>query len=232
MQSTDLINWQTIDTVLLDLDGTLLDLQFDNHFWQEFLPKVHAQHKGISLTEAKHQLYQHYKKIEGSIQWYCLDYWDEVLNLDLQRLKEQLQHRICLRPQALTFLRTLAKSRMRVILATNAHPKGLNLKLATTNISQYFDAIYNAHQLGHPKEEQEFWQRLFNHENIKANQCLFIDDNEQVLESAAKFGIAQLLHVSQPDTSVPPRQNSNYPLLNNFNQLQPNLDSLNRSKTT
>ncbi|MGD8938682.1 MAG: haloacid dehalogenase, partial [Gammaproteobacteria bacterium] len=33
-----MIDWTQIDTVLLDMDGTLLDLHFDNHFWREHVP--------------------------------------------------------------------------------------------------------------------------------------------------------------------------------------------------
>ena len=32
------LDWTSIDTVLLDMDGTLLDLRFDNWFWQEHVP--------------------------------------------------------------------------------------------------------------------------------------------------------------------------------------------------
>ncbi|KEP73664.1 nucleotidase, partial [Microbacterium sp. SUBG005] len=32
------IDWQAVDTVLLDMDGTLLDLAFDNYFWQKLVP--------------------------------------------------------------------------------------------------------------------------------------------------------------------------------------------------
>ena len=37
-----------IDTVLLDMDGTLLDLHYDNHFWLEHLPQRYAELHGIS----------------------------------------------------------------------------------------------------------------------------------------------------------------------------------------
>ena len=32
------IAWQEVDTVLLDMDGTRLDLAFDNYFWQTLVP--------------------------------------------------------------------------------------------------------------------------------------------------------------------------------------------------
>ena len=33
-----IIDWTRIDTILLDMDGTLLDLGFDNFFWREHVP--------------------------------------------------------------------------------------------------------------------------------------------------------------------------------------------------
>ncbi|MDH3916294.1 MAG: haloacid dehalogenase, partial [Chromatiales bacterium] len=38
MPETAPYDWSTVDTVLLDMDGTLLDLRFDNYFWQELVP--------------------------------------------------------------------------------------------------------------------------------------------------------------------------------------------------
>ncbi|HNG60363.1 MAG TPA: haloacid dehalogenase, partial [Cellvibrionaceae bacterium] len=37
-----MIPWQAIDTLLLDMDGTLLDLHYDNYFWLEYLPRAFA----------------------------------------------------------------------------------------------------------------------------------------------------------------------------------------------
>ena len=47
-----MIDWSQIDTVLLDMDGTLLDLRFDNHFWLELVPRRFAEMHGISVRES------------------------------------------------------------------------------------------------------------------------------------------------------------------------------------
>ncbi|NLD01354.1 MAG: haloacid dehalogenase, partial [Gammaproteobacteria bacterium] len=44
--------WAHIDTVLLDMDGTLLDLHFDNFFWLKYLPQCYAEKNNLSLAQA------------------------------------------------------------------------------------------------------------------------------------------------------------------------------------
>jgi putative hydrolase of the HAD superfamily len=60
------IDWQNIQTVFLDMDGTLLDLHFDNHFWLEHMPKRYAEKHDITVEQASHALSQKTKAIEGS----------------------------------------------------------------------------------------------------------------------------------------------------------------------
>mgnify|MGYP003906378131 CR=1 FL=1 len=47
------MNWNKIESILLDLDGTLLDLNFDLHFWLEYIPKVYSEKHNISFQDAK-----------------------------------------------------------------------------------------------------------------------------------------------------------------------------------
>ncbi|MEW8046495.1 MAG: haloacid dehalogenase, partial [Candidatus Thiodiazotropha sp.] len=87
-----MIDWNQIDIVMLDMDGTLLDLHFDNHFWLEHVPSRYAEAKGIPLEQARDELLARYKSVEGTLEWYCVDHWSRELELDIALLKEEVDH--------------------------------------------------------------------------------------------------------------------------------------------
>src|SRR5688572_26332982 len=94
------IDWQQIDVVLLDMDGTLLDLRFDNFFWQQYLPAACAIQWHVDKKEAEKRLFACFQDVQGTLDWYCLDYWQSELGLDIVSLKREIQHLIAVRPGA------------------------------------------------------------------------------------------------------------------------------------
>lgn len=197
---TKLLNWSEISTVLIDMDGTILDLHFDNHFWLEHLPLRYSEKMSISLEEAKAKLKEDYLAVVGCIEWYCLDYWQERTQMPMSSLKREVQHLIKLRSDARDFLIALKASGREVILVTNAHPEALSLKIERTQLDQYFDALYSTHEFGVPKESQLLWQRLQNKQHFDGDKTLFIDDSVNILKSAKEFGIKHLLAIANPDS--------------------------------
>ena len=65
------LDWDHIDTVLLDLDGTLLDLNFDLEFWLEYIPKVYSKQNHIDFQTAKEIIISKINSQEGKLTWYC-----------------------------------------------------------------------------------------------------------------------------------------------------------------
>jgi putative hydrolase of the HAD superfamily len=215
------LDWNNIDTVFLDMDGTLLDLHFDNHFWLQHVPQRYAEKHGLSRHDATAKLLPLFKSMEGTIDWYCVDYWSKELDLDIALLKEEVQHLIQVHPFVLEFLKQLQYTGKQRVLVTNAHQKSLALKMKNTPLSGLLDTIISAHQLGLPKEQADFWQKLSHIYDYKPQKTLLIDDNLHALQSAKDYGIAHLLAIYQPDSQTGIKEVGAFQAIHSFKEIMP-----------
>ncbi len=213
--------WSRIHTVLLDMDGTLLDLRFDNHFWRELVPARYAERHGLPLARARVEVTARTQAVEGTLAWYCLDYWSRELALDIVTLKREIAHLIAVHPHALEFLDAVRAAGKRVVMVTNAHPRSLALKMEKTRLTGHFDAIICAHELGLVKEQPEFWPRLQEWEPFEPATTLLVDDNAAILGTAQGYGIGYPIWVARPDSAHPPRPPGEFPAIHDFSELLP-----------
>jgi putative hydrolase of the HAD superfamily len=199
------------DTLMLDMDGTVLDLAFDNFVWKELIPSEFAKLHDMPPARARDELFRRYRSVQGKLDWYCLDHWSERLGLDIMSIHRSVHHRICYLPGAQQFLDAVSRKSIRLLLVTNSHPDTLALKSEMTGIAGFFDEIYSAHSFGHAKEDQAFWRALSKVEGFEPARTLFVDDTAAVLRSAAAYGVEQLLRVTRPDSTIPPRDDPAFP---------------------
>ncbi|MEN8177154.1 MAG: GMP/IMP nucleotidase [Pseudomonadota bacterium] len=220
-----MIDWNQIDTVLLDMDGTLLDLRFDNHFWLEYVPQRYAEKRGMDFESAKTELLERYKSREGTLEWYCVDHWSQELELDILLLKEEVDHLIGVHPHVIDFLDQLVCAGKRRVLVTNAHQKTLAFKMERTRLAGFFDRVISSHDIGLPKEDPAFWEKLQAVEPFDKQRTLFVDDSLSVLDSARGYGIRWLLAVLRPDSQAPPKSSGDYPAIHDFSEIMPGLNA-------
>ncbi len=135
MTRTDPPDWSAIDTVLLDLDGTLLDLAFDTRFWRHTIPSAWAQARGVTLEQARAQLAPRFREREGTLDWYSVAFWSRELGLDVAALKRAAMHEVRWLAGVPEFLATLRRNGKRLVLFTNAHPASLAIKDECTGVS-------------------------------------------------------------------------------------------------
>ncbi|MDX3772730.1 GMP/IMP nucleotidase [Chromatiaceae bacterium AAb-1] len=214
-----MLQWAEIDTVLLDMDGTLLDLHFDNYFWLHHLPARWAEISGISAAEASQQLKAEYAALTGKLEWYCLDYWERRLQLPITELKREVMHKIQMRNDTPAFLNALKQSGRDIILLTNAHPASLALKAECTDLDQYISHQISTHEFGTTKETQSLWQQLQQRLGFDKQRTLFVDDSLPILDAAREFGIKHLLAVANPDSQQPARQIAEFPAITDYQVL-------------
>jgi HAD superfamily hydrolase (TIGR01509 family) len=211
--------WNNIHTVLLDMDGTLLDLHFDNYFWLQFMPMKYAELFGVDSEEAHQVLKQASSETQGTLNWYCLDYWSERLCMPVAELKQDIVEKIQYRPHVKDFLEMLKQQGKRAIIVTNAHRDSVNLKMAKTGLDKLVDRIISSHDYQEPKESQAFWQHLQQDEPFDIENTLLIDDSQAVLKSAEKWGFKHLLTVFHPDSQKAPNTDSEHPGIHHFDEL-------------
>ena len=216
-----MIDWDLIDTVLLDMDGTLLDLRFDNHFWLEHVPLRYAELRGISIEGARDELFPKMRDLRGQLDWYCTSFWSKELDLPIIELKHEVSHLIKIREHVEPFLARLRERGKEIILFTNAHEDTLALKMAKTGLAPAFDRAVTSHSLGHAKEALEAWEELGRQYSFSADRTLFIDDSFSVLDSARAYGIGKLFGVVQPDSTGERLSHQQYTLLDSFTESMP-----------
>ena len=216
-----MVNWTSIQNVFLDMDGTLLDLYYDNHFWREHVPLRYAQKHRISDEVARRELSDRYKHRAGTLEWYCVDFWSRELELDIAVLKEEVAHLIAIHPDVTAFLSAARAAGKRVVMVTNAHRKSLDLKMRRTGLESYFDALHTSHDVGKPKEAPAFWSKLREREPFDAASTLLVDDSLPVLRSAKAYGISQLLAVRYPDTKLPAKDTEEFQAIHTFRDILP-----------
>ncbi|MEW6002691.1 MAG: GMP/IMP nucleotidase [Nitrospirota bacterium] len=212
-----------IKFVLLDMDGTLLDRYFDDYFWEHLVPEKYAEKYNVTFGKAKEELVRKYRVHEGTLNWTDLDFWSKELSLDIPALKEQIKHLIEIHPHVEDFLRMLKRKRKKVFLVTNAHYKTVDLKLKKTRLGRYFDSVLSSFDAGYPKESMKFWREAEKRLGFDKEKTLFIDDTEEILETAQKYGIKYILFKAMANSKIQPKLSKDFQYIFDFHELMDNL---------
>lgn len=219
-----MIDWKEIDTVLLDMDGTILDRHFDDHFWLEHVPKRWAARHNLPVSVARKQLYAMFRSQERTLNWTDLDYWSDRLGMDIPLLKLEVQHLIAVHPGVTEFFAFLRRHGKHLWLVTNAHGKTLDLKMKKTRIAPWFDGMVSAHQVGLPKEDGRFWDALQRFVSYDPSRTMLGEDTEANLYTATAYGIKYPVFISRYSSALPPKGSEQFMSVEYFTQLFPHTE--------
>jgi putative hydrolase of the HAD superfamily len=198
-------DWSAIRTVCLDMDGTVLDLRFDNLFWLEALPRRWGERHGVPADQAVAELTARFDARRGTLEWYCVDHWSEELDFDIAALKAEMSAHVRYLAGAREFLGAARERGLRLLLTTNAHPISLGVKDRAAGLAGHFERLVSSHEFGVPKEQPEFWARLAERHGVEPSSTLFVDDSSAVLDAARRAGVREIYQLLQPDSTLPPR---------------------------
>jgi putative hydrolase of the HAD superfamily len=217
--ASSIVDWSAIDTVFVDMDGTLLDLNFDTFFWREVVPQRYALLHGLTVPAAHDALAPRFDAKMGTLEWYCLDHWARDLGLDLKTLKREHRERIRFLPGAREFLASVRARRKRLVVVTNAHRDTFAVKAEHTGLDRLVDSVVCSHDFAAPKESAAFWRALEAHEPFDTSRTLLIEDSLTVLAAARAYGLRHVIAVRRPDSQLPPRAIEEFAAIDGVSEL-------------
>tara|TARA_B000000477_G_scaffold119756_1_gene120519 strand:+ start:389 stop:1042 length:654 start_codon:yes stop_codon:yes gene_type:complete len=195
--------FKDIECLLIDMDGVILDNAYDNDFWQNQIPEVIADSKGIEFDDAKRLAIQIFNYKKNTKDWYDVDYWSNMLDIDIeaQKRSEKSFSRISLYDGVIDTLSVL-KNKTKMILITNAHRKTLNIKLEKYNLTPYFDEMVCAHELNYVKEDIQLWYMLRSKYRLDYEKTLLVEDTINNINVGLSAGISGAIYVGDEKFTV------------------------------
>ena len=187
-----------VSNILLDIDGVLLDQNFDNLFWMEWVPEAVASSHDISLNAAKEDIYKTSKELYGTLPWYELKFWEDKYKVDLLSIADKNKSYAMFidgAEEALKFISSLDKN---IFFLTNCDSRLLKIKSSQVPLLNYADGWISSVDIGEVKEDQKFWKIALEKLNIQPSKSIFFDDNINIVNSAARYGIKKTVHITEP----------------------------------
>ena len=191
-----MVKLNSTTAILSDLDGVILDLNYDIKFWKSWLPEHVANQTNQSIEETQAEIQAEINKQRGTLNFYNLNYWDDLLNVDCMQIFKKKTERCSYLRGSYEALQRLSTLKNPKYILTNGDPRIQDYKAETQNFLEFFDSIFYSMHVGYPKESKEFWALARHNLNLDFEDTIFIDDDFKVVTAAAKAGIKQVAWIT------------------------------------
>jgi putative hydrolase of the HAD superfamily len=168
-----------IRVLSFDLEGTLVDNNFSRLVWEEGLPALYAEEKGMSLESALKRVMEEYDKIGPErIEWYDLRYWFRRFELraDWRSLLERFKDSVGIYPEVRDVLNRLSRDHDLIIIS-NTNRDFMNFQMRQLN--SCFKRVFSAPTDYGSIKSPELYVRICSELGVKPQEVVHVGDHRR-----------------------------------------------------
>lgn len=167
------------DLVSFDMQGSLTESAFSDHFWRELLPREYARLKGLSLAKAKQELGAQFTAMDQyDPLYYDAEYWIRHCECDrtLREILDASEVRPTMMPGAMEALERIGAEYPMIILSATTHSFiDVELGALKNKFERVFSSFDDFGLAGKPPEVYEKVARLM---GAEPGRCLHVGDDK------------------------------------------------------
>jgi HAD superfamily hydrolase (TIGR01549 family) len=166
--------------ISFDLDGTLVDPEFNMYVWGHGIPELYAATHNMDLQKATECVLKEYDCVgDGCIEWYDIGHWFQSLGLNGNpgELMHRFRDKIQAYPEARSVVENLS-TRYDLVITSNAARAFLEMELMHSDLYHYFKQTFSAtSDFKEVKKTPEFYQKVCELIGVAPHEVIHVGDH-------------------------------------------------------
>ena len=190
----------TLKIISFDVDGTLVDLEYNDLIWFKEIPELLAKKKKISLKKSLKYVYKEYNKLgEHNLNWYDINYWITYFGLKVspKKILEKYESQVKIFPEVIPLLEELKKNF--VLIVITAMPREFLIP-KMKKLEKYFKFSFSALSDFKELKNSEIYSKISKALNVHPEQILHIGDHWEFDYLAAQKAGMNAIYLDRSNT--------------------------------
>ena len=190
----------TLKIISFDVDGTLVDLEYNDLIWFKEIPELIAKKKRISFEKSLKYVHEEYNKLgEHNLNWYDINYWVTYFGIKVspKNILEKYESQVKIFPEVISLLEELKKNFILIVITSMPH-EFLIPKMK--NLGKYFKFSFSALSDFKELKNSEMYSKISKTLNVHPAQILHIGDHWEFDYLAAQKAGMNAIYLDRSNT--------------------------------
>ncbi len=195
-----MIEKKELKIISFDVDGTLVDLEYNDLIWFKEIPELVAKKKKISFERSLKYVYEEYTKLgEHNLNWYDINYWVTYFGLKVspKKILEKYESQVKIFPEIIPLLEELKKNFILIVIT--AMPREFLIP-KMKKLEKYFKFSFSALSDFKELKNSEIYSKISKALNVHPKQILHIGDHWEFDYLAASKAGMNAIYLDRSNT--------------------------------